>query len=629
MTQAATAVSGLLENLNIWAQSEEGRESLGKLSDAIGELVTTIADNIDFGALAEGAAGGIEALTGALNWFSENGKAVEAIILGVAGAIGAIKVTQGVLSFVTLMRLAGGGLFKGGGGAAAAGGGGAAAAGGGGGAAAAGGGGNIFANSWDAVKKFFKFALPVAGQAAAEGAIITAAASPVLIADEVERRKTKAFLDGTREMALKGANDLGETGQAAKDAIFKLTDALGESTEKFNLFGQGVMGDAEAIDQALDDITGNGALSGETNAILKYRQENGGHLPIGIQKQLGYMALDDAADALSSPAAARNAMNTAEALEKVSGALENFAGDRKNLEFRQGLDSTLREIAADPAIFPALAAASQAALGEYLAETNPALGGLGYADPTVEAGRVLEMLETDLQRQMLGSIMQRETSTGSSLAGAFGSTTSLLSLLAGRPASLDEISDFLDEIINVNDALDDGVTLDGMDAMYKLFDSLKNSNLRNSLPKDTNDLLDKYFDLESGFGAGGPNQFTDARGLLGVIFEDLSNAWDEGISDTTGSEEAGKAQAGAIATGVLSGIGAVTGAAAAWGAAFSAALVAAIPAVPRAAGNTNNFNNSSSMYIESYNSYTQSDVADLAAMMERNARYERYGRGVV
>lgn len=628
LTKVSDAVSKVLEQFTLWAQSEQGQKAIGDLGEAIGGLVSSFTDNIDFEAVVTGVTGAINGLTGALNWFSENGDAVKAIILGIGTAIAGIKVTKGLLSFAAVMRIAGGGLFKGGGGSPSAGvpvpsAPGAAA---GGGAA----GGGIFANMWNAGKNLLKTALPIFGQAAAEGAVIAALSSPVLIADEVERRKTKAFLDGTREMALKEANDLGETGQAAKDAIFTLTDALGESTDKFNLFGQGVMGDAEAIDQALDDVTGNGALSGETNAILKYRQANGGHLPMGIQKQLGYMALDDAADALSSPAAARNAMNTAEALEMVSGALADFGSDRRNLEYRQGLDSTLREIAADPAIFPALAAASQAALGEYLTETNPALGGLGYADPTVEASRVLEMLETDLQRQMLGSVMQRETGVGSGLAGAFGSTTSLLSLLAGRPASLDEISDFLDEIINVNDALDNGDTLDGMDAMYKLFDSLKNSNLRNSLPKDTNDLLDKYFDLDSGYGAGGPNWFSDAHGLLGIIFQDLSNAWDEGMSDTSGAEEAGKGLADAAALGISGGVGAVGSAASAMVAAVVSAITsAAIPAVPRfggGAGNTN-YNNSNSMYIGNYNNYSGADVGDLMAQFNRVNRYERMGRG--
>lgn len=103
MKEAADGFTQLVQNFNAWAQSEKGQEALGKLSDAIGSVFSSVTDQ-DFEDIVGTATGAIEGLTGAFGWFSENGETVRLGLVGLAGALAAMKVSLPVLSFLQLMK---------------------------------------------------------------------------------------------------------------------------------------------------------------------------------------------------------------------------------------------------------------------------------------------------------------------------------------------------------------------------------------------------------------------------------------------------------------------------------------------------------------------------------------------
>lgn len=103
MKEAADGFTQLVQNFNAWAQSEKGQEALGKLSDAIGSVFSSVTDQ-DFEGIVGKATGAIEGLTGAFGWFSENGETVRLGLVGLAGALAAMKVSLPVLSFLQLMK---------------------------------------------------------------------------------------------------------------------------------------------------------------------------------------------------------------------------------------------------------------------------------------------------------------------------------------------------------------------------------------------------------------------------------------------------------------------------------------------------------------------------------------------
>lgn len=103
MKEAADGFTQLVQNFNAWAQSEKGQEALGKLSDAIGSVFSSVTDQ-DFEGIVGTATGAIEGLTGAFGWFSENGGTVRDTVLLLAAALAKLKVDQNILSFLALVK---------------------------------------------------------------------------------------------------------------------------------------------------------------------------------------------------------------------------------------------------------------------------------------------------------------------------------------------------------------------------------------------------------------------------------------------------------------------------------------------------------------------------------------------
>ena len=98
----ANAVSTLLSQLNEYLKTDEGKEKLQGLSDAVSALFASLSD-IDFGAAINIAAGAIDSLTSGLLWLKDNWGEVQIGLLAIAGAFGLMKVSEGVLSFLSMI----------------------------------------------------------------------------------------------------------------------------------------------------------------------------------------------------------------------------------------------------------------------------------------------------------------------------------------------------------------------------------------------------------------------------------------------------------------------------------------------------------------------------------------------
>ena len=112
----ANTVSGLLSEFNEYLQTDEGQAKLEDLSKAVTDLFSGLTE-VDFGTALETAKGAIDALTDGLNWIKSNWGSVKAGLEGLGVAFAALKVSEGVLTFLQL--LASGKFLLGGGTAAA------------------------------------------------------------------------------------------------------------------------------------------------------------------------------------------------------------------------------------------------------------------------------------------------------------------------------------------------------------------------------------------------------------------------------------------------------------------------------------------------------------------------------
>lgn len=117
-TKLADSFSGLITQFNKYLETDEGKEKMQALSDAVSSLFDGLSD-IEFGNAMDAAGAAISKLTNGLRWIRDNWGKVQAGLLGLAGALGLMKVSEGVLKLFQMMS-AGKYLFgnKGGGDAA-------------------------------------------------------------------------------------------------------------------------------------------------------------------------------------------------------------------------------------------------------------------------------------------------------------------------------------------------------------------------------------------------------------------------------------------------------------------------------------------------------------------------------
>lgn len=160
ITEAVTALTEFIKKFREFLETDEGQEALEKLNSAISNIVSALTDEKNIETIFTALSGAVEKLTTGLQWVVDNPEAITNAFTGIAGAIGGIKVGEGVLTLLTFLQngmllksLAGLGAGKG---LAAAGAGGAGAAGG------AGGGALIGGSLWTGLGNVATVAAPVA-----------------------------------------------------------------------------------------------------------------------------------------------------------------------------------------------------------------------------------------------------------------------------------------------------------------------------------------------------------------------------------------------------------------------------------------------------------------------------------
>lgn len=120
-TAVGDTVSGLLGRFNEYLQTDEGKEKLGELSQAVTELFSGLSD-VDFGQALDSAKGILDDIIGALKWINEHSGDVKTALTTIGGGFLALKAAEvvGTLaqSASALKNLLGGGTAAAGGAAA-------------------------------------------------------------------------------------------------------------------------------------------------------------------------------------------------------------------------------------------------------------------------------------------------------------------------------------------------------------------------------------------------------------------------------------------------------------------------------------------------------------------------------
>lgn len=93
MTDAANALSGMLNEFNDWMETEEGKEAMQGLAEALRELFSGLGD-IKFKDAIETAKNALNDLKKALEWINEHKGDVENALKIIAGGFGLLKVTE-------------------------------------------------------------------------------------------------------------------------------------------------------------------------------------------------------------------------------------------------------------------------------------------------------------------------------------------------------------------------------------------------------------------------------------------------------------------------------------------------------------------------------------------------------
>ncbi len=112
-TEIGNTISDLLGEFNKYLQTDEGRQKLSELSDAVTGLFSGLQD-VDFGKALDAATGALDSLTNGLEWIKENWGAVEIGLKAIGLVLGGMTVAQPVLTFMQLLS-SGKFLFGGGG----------------------------------------------------------------------------------------------------------------------------------------------------------------------------------------------------------------------------------------------------------------------------------------------------------------------------------------------------------------------------------------------------------------------------------------------------------------------------------------------------------------------------------
>lgn len=102
LTDLATALSGVLSEMNEYLQTEEGQAMLQDLSDAVRGLFSDLT-NTDFSSVLGTVKDALGKVTEGLGWIKDNGDAVTRAVEAIVGAWMALKVTSGMTTVLQLI----------------------------------------------------------------------------------------------------------------------------------------------------------------------------------------------------------------------------------------------------------------------------------------------------------------------------------------------------------------------------------------------------------------------------------------------------------------------------------------------------------------------------------------------
>ena len=102
LTGAADAVSGLLDSLTKYLQTEEGKKMLEDLGTAVSGLFDDLG-KIDPASVVEGFTGVFNTVVNSVKWISDNWEGVVTALEGIVAGWGLLKVTGGVLDIVKVV----------------------------------------------------------------------------------------------------------------------------------------------------------------------------------------------------------------------------------------------------------------------------------------------------------------------------------------------------------------------------------------------------------------------------------------------------------------------------------------------------------------------------------------------
>lgn len=102
LTDLATALSGVLSEMNEYLQTEEGQAMLQGLSEAVRGLFSDLT-NTDFSTVLGTVKDALGKVTEGLGWIKENGAAVTGAVKAIVGAWMALKVTSGMTTVLQLI----------------------------------------------------------------------------------------------------------------------------------------------------------------------------------------------------------------------------------------------------------------------------------------------------------------------------------------------------------------------------------------------------------------------------------------------------------------------------------------------------------------------------------------------
>lgn len=101
-TELATTIEGVMKKINEYLQTDEGKQKLKELSESVTSLFRGL-EEVNFGALLDGAKTALDKLNEALKWIKDNKDLIIRAIEGIAIALGGLKISETVLRGLQLI----------------------------------------------------------------------------------------------------------------------------------------------------------------------------------------------------------------------------------------------------------------------------------------------------------------------------------------------------------------------------------------------------------------------------------------------------------------------------------------------------------------------------------------------